>query len=131
MSGNDLVLQLKDELMKYIHIRNNVIKNLVFDLNEISGDKFLKDARLTGLISNYPEIQNLLKYLLKNAPKRKVNRQNKYTNYNGGYKFDDLDYDNRDIGIEEDYQNHTPYNIDEEQYDDGSCMYDSDNAFYD
>lgn len=129
MNRDELVLQLKDELMKYIHVRNNVIKNLVFDLNKIDGGRFIKDSRLIGLISNYPEIKKLLEYFLTKAPKRKNNYKNE--NRYGYYVFDDGDYDNRDLGIEEDYENNTPYDIDEEHYDDGSCMYDSDNPYYD
>lgn len=46
--------------------------------------------------------------------------------------FDDSleECDPRDLGFEKDPNDYTSYDIDEDRYDNGSCTYDSDNAYY-
>lgn len=140
MDKKDLISSLYDELEKYIQIRNKNIKLLVTNLYKISGDSFIKDNRLVDLYSKHSEVKKLLEYFLTDAKKKisqekeipKPEKVKKYNNqnYEKSYYNEYYDCDDRDIGFEENVDNYTPYNTNEEYYDDGSSTYDENEFYY-
>lgn len=152
MNKNDLISKLYEEVEKYLQIRNTSIKQLVSDLYKIDGNNFMKDKRLLNIFSKHSEVEKLLEYFLKKEIKnvQQEKRVSQYTtkevktktqsnnkhyynenSYNESYYNERYDYDDRDLGIEDDINNYTPYNTNEENYDNGCVSYDEENSFYD
>ncbi len=64
------------------------------------------------------------------AQARPIKEKRSVARSSSSYSVDVDDFDDRDLGMEDDFDNYTPYNTNEENYDDGSSSYDENEYYY-